>query len=121
MWVFRLWFTKFSGGDPEYYLKTWDFLICELFSLAIISIICDSNGIKLMPALINMMTGMDASALEPAIMYIVNSTKFGSKLANPGQSICVIFGTPMPSTDRIYKMHQNQSNHILIEGELLIL
>ena len=63
-----------------------------------------------------MMTGMDASALEPAIMYIVNSTKFGSKLANPGQSICVIFGTPMPSTDRIYKMHQNQSNHILIQG-----
>ena len=67
-----------------------------------------------MPALINMMTGMDASALEPAIMYIVNSTKFGSKLANPGQSIGVIFGTPIPNTDRIYKMHQNQSDYILI-------
>ena len=68
-----------------------------------------------MPALINMMTGMDASALEPAIMYIVKSTKFGSKLANPGQSIGVIFGTPIPNTDRIYKMHQNQSVYIIIE------
>ena len=69
-----------------------------------ISIICDTNGIKLMPAVINIKTGMEASALDPAIIYIVNSTKFGSKLANPGQSIDVILGTPNPHTESIYKV-----------------
>ena len=56
-----------------------------------------------MPAVINIITGMEASALDPAIIYIVNSTKFGSKLANPGQSIDVILGTPNPPTESVYK------------------
>ena len=43
-------------------------LICELLNLPMISIMCDKNGIKLMPALMNMITGMDASALDPAII-----------------------------------------------------
>ena len=79
-------------------------MICELFNFEMISIICDTNGIKLMPAVINIITGMEASALDPAIIYIVNSTKFGSKLANPGQSIDVILGTPNPHTESIYKV-----------------
>ena len=56
-----------------------------------------------MPVVINIITGMEASALDPAIIYIVNSTKFGSKLANPGQSIDVILGTPNPQTESVYK------------------
>ena len=80
-----------------------DCLICELFNFEIISIICDKNGIKLMPAVINIITGIEASALDPAIIYIVNSTKFGSKLANPGQSMDVILGTPNPHTESVCK------------------
>ena len=33
---------------------------------------------------------------------MVNNTKFGRRLAKPGKSNAVIFGTPAPKAERIY-------------------
>ena len=84
------------------YLGDLGWLGSVLFHFPMTSIRCDKEGIKLIPALINMITGNEAKALEPAMIYIVNNTKFGRRLANPDQSIGVIPGTPVLKIESAY-------------------
>ena len=68
----------------------------------------------LTPTAIYTIIGKDESALDPAIIYIVNNTKFGRRLVKPERSIEVNLGTPEPRTDSIYKSKKYLINSAFI-------